>query len=137
MVYFYSLLVAFLWGIQAVTNERLVKTTNPIYAQTITALVCIAFSVFEFGIFYKLSNEPISTKGVFWALASALIAAIALFFYNKALLFGTSSVVVAICSTYPIISMLIMHFGYSEKIGFWQITGSLIAVFGIALTAKT
>ena len=137
MVYFYSLLVAFLWGIQAVTNERLVKTTNPIYAQTITALVCIGFSVFEFGLFYKLSNEPINTKGVFWALASALIAAIALFFYNKALLFGTSSVVVAICSTYPIISMLIMHFGYSEKIGFWQITGSLIAVFGIALTAKT
>lgn len=137
MVYFYSLLVAFLWGIQAVTSEKLVKTTNPIYAQTISALVYLFFSFFEFGVFYKLSNEPISTKGVAWALANVILAAIGLFFYNKALLLGNASVVIATCSTYPIISMLIMYFGYSEKIGFWQITGSLIAVFGIALTAKT
>ncbi len=129
-----TLLAFIFWGLWGFFPKISSQYLNPksIFIYEIIGNVIIAI----IALFLMKFKVEFHNKGVAFALASGIAAALGTLFFLFAITKGKTSVVVTLTALYPLVTIILSYIFLKEQLGFKEIVGIISALIAIILLAR-
>jgi len=134
MAYLLIFLTVFLWGLAPIFDKFALKESSPFSGLIIRTLAVAGGLLFLYPFFLKYKAIKFTASSVFLFVLSGFCAGLlGMITYYSALKRLPASVVVPLCSTYPLIAAILGAFILKEELTFLRLIGIILIILGVWL----
>jgi len=133
MAYFFIFLTVVLWGLAPILDKFALKEASPFSGLIIRTLAVAGGLLFLCPVFFKYKIKITASSIFFFALSGLCAGLLGMITYYSALKRLPASVVVPLCSTYPLISAILGILILKEEFTLLRFIGILLIISGVWL----
>ncbi len=134
--YLFIVMTVFFWGLATIFDKLALRDASPFGGLLIRTLVVVLGLILIFPFFkykYPSSLKLNSSSLLFFILSGVCAGLLGMFTYYSALKRLPASIVVPLCSVYPLISALLATAVLKEELNILRLTGVVLIILGVWL----